>query len=201
MRSSRLFDLVIAIALILPASAIMAVVALAIAICDGRPILHVSERMRRPGQAFRLYKFRTMRPAAGDSGVTGGEKASRITPLGRILRDLRIDELPQLFNILKGDMGFVGPRPPLRAYVELYPRIYAQLLRDGPGLTGLATLVYRRHEARLLSACSDASETDAVYRRRCIPAKARLDLIHQRHRSLPFDAGILLKTVIGVVRA
>jgi lipopolysaccharide/colanic/teichoic acid biosynthesis glycosyltransferase len=110
-----------------------------------------------------------------------------------------LDEIPQLWNILRGDMSFVGPRPPLRSYVERAPALYAAVLRSRPGLTGLATLHFRRHEERLLARCFTPQETDSVYARRCVPRKARLDLIYQRRPNLCADVAILWKTVMQVV--
>jgi lipopolysaccharide/colanic/teichoic acid biosynthesis glycosyltransferase len=167
---------------------------------EGLPLFYVSERMRAPGRAFRLWKLRTMTVARGDSGVTGADKAGRITPMGAFLRKIRADEIPQLYNVLKGDMSFVGPRPPLRLYVERFPDIYAQVLRSRPGITGLASLVYHAHEERLLARCKTAQETDDVYSRICVPAKARLDLIWQRHWSLCFDMALMGQTLGRVFR-
>jgi len=195
----RLFDLALALVLCVPLLPVIAAVAALVLLRDGRPVLYGSERMAAPGRPFTLWKFRTMTVAPADAGVTGGDKSARVTPLGRRLRALRLDELPQLWNILRGDIGFVGPRPPLRAYVERFPELYARVLRSRPGVTGLATLVFHRHEARLLSGTRDAAETDAVYVRRCIPRKARLDLIHQRNRSLCFDLGLIARTVGAVL--
>ncbi len=190
----RLFDLCLALALsgllVLPAIA----VGLAILARDGRPVFYVSERMRAPGRPFRLWKFRTMTVAHGDSGVSGGDKAARLTRMGAFLRRTRLDEIPQLWNVLKGDMSFVGPRPPLRTYVERFPDLYAQVLRSRPGITGLATLYYHRHEERLLARCTTPAETDAVYTRACVPRKARLDLIYQRRRTLMMDLRLIVMT-------
>ena len=108
---------------------------------EGAPVFYVAERMRAPGRPFHLWKLRTMTTAPGDFGVSGGDKTGRITPTGRFLRQTRLDEVPQLWNVLKGDMSFVGPRPPLRTYVERFPALYAQVLRSRPGVTGLATLI------------------------------------------------------------
>ncbi|MEM1130501.1 MAG: sugar transferase, partial [Pseudomonadota bacterium] len=105
--SKRVFDLVLATISLLILGPLMLVIALAILLRDGRPILYVSERMRAPDQAFRLLKFRTMTEDPSDSGVTGADKGSRITANGRFLRSTRLDELPQLFNILLGDLSFV----------------------------------------------------------------------------------------------
>lgn len=198
--SKRLFDLGLAL-LALPVLLLLTVVvALVLLLVQGRPVFYGSERMKTPGQGFTLWKFRTMSVAAEDSGVTGGDKAARITPAGALLRRTRLDELPQVYNILRGDMSFVGPRPPLREYVERFPELYAQVLRSRPGITGLATLKYHAHEARLLQRCDSAAETDAVYARICVPAKARLDLIYQSHQGLCFDFAILLQTLSKILR-
>jgi lipopolysaccharide/colanic/teichoic acid biosynthesis glycosyltransferase len=115
--------------------------------------------------------------------------------MGHVLRRTRLDELPQLWNILRGDISFVGPRPPLRQYVERFPHLYARVLQSRPGITGLATLVYHAREERLLAACTTAVETDAVYVAFCIPRKARLDLIYQRKQTIQLDISLLMKTV------
>ena len=191
----RLLDIVGVLVLAVALLPVIAVLALVILIVEGRPVFYISERMKTAPEGFSLVKFRTMRTVAVDSGVSGGDKAARITRIGAFLRRSRLDEVPQLWNILKGDMSFVGPRPPLRVYVEDYPQIYGPVLRSRPGVTGLATLIYHRHEQRLLEACSSAAETDAVYRRACVPRKARLDLIYQAHQSPCFDIWIMFRTV------
>nr|WP_275982047.1 sugar transferase [Frigidibacter sp. ROC022] len=173
---------------------LLAAIAVLILLRDGRPVLYGAERMRSPTRGFTLWKFRTMRGVAQDRGVSGGDKRDRITRSGRWLRTTRLDELPQLWNILRGDMGFVGPRPPLRQYVERFPALYARVLQSRPGVTGLASLVFHRHEARLLAQATDAEETDRIYARRCVPRKARLDLIYQRHRTLCTDMRMILAT-------
>jgi len=191
----RAFDVLGAFALALPLLPVMALIALAVWLLDGRPVFYVSERMAAPDRGFALWKFRTMRPDAAAATASGGDKAARITRSGQFLRRTRLDELPQLWNILKGDMSFVGPRPPLRRYVEDYPALYGQVLLSRPGVTGLASMIYHRHEAWLLAACRTAAETDAIYRRACVPRKARLDLIYQAHQSLCLDLWILFRTV------
>jgi lipopolysaccharide/colanic/teichoic acid biosynthesis glycosyltransferase len=182
--------LVLAVSLALPMLLVLAVL-LAV---EGRPLFHVSERMRAPGRSFRLVKLRSMRPDPADQGVSGGDKQARITRAGRLLRATRLDEVPQLWNVLKGDMSLVGPRPPLRRYVEAFPDLYARVLRDRPGITGLATLHFHAAEERILSACRTPAETEAAYMRRCIPRKARLDLIYQRRRTLCSDFVLLGRT-------
>ncbi len=193
----RAFDLALALLIALPVAGLVVVIALAQLLVEGRPVFYRAERMHSRDTAFGLWKFRTMRPAPGDSGVSGGDKSERITRLGSVLRRTRLDELPQLWNILRGDMSFVGPRPPLRSYVERFPDLYGRVLRNRPGVTGLASMVYHRHEARILGQCRTADETDRAYVGRCIPAKARLDLIYQRNRSACLDLWILWRTVFG----
>ena len=199
-RRKRLFDLAVASALAVPLAPVIGGLALAAWLVDGRPVFYVSERMKTATQGFRLIKFRTMTVAATDSGVSGGDKKSRITRLGGLLRRTRLDELPQLWNVLRGDISFVGPRPPLRQYVEQYPEIYREVLRSRPGITGLATLVFHDHEEWLLARCATTAETDEVYRRACIPRKARLDMIYQKNESIGFDMAILMKTVFKRLR-
>ena len=196
--SKRLFDIVLALLLsgllLLPLLAVLAVMWLR----EGRPLFHVSERMKTVDQPFRLWKLRSMRPDNGDRGVSGGDKAHRVTPTGRVLRRYRLDEIPQLWNVLRGDMSFVGPRPPLREYAERFPDTYREVLKSRPGITGLATEVFHAHEEWLLRRCETPELTDAVYARACVPRKARLDLIYQRHRSLCFDLVLLLRTAAKV---
>jgi len=193
--AKRAFDIVLALLLLVPLGLVMLVVAAVVLAVDGRPVLYGAERMQAPGRPFRLWKFRTMRREAGDAGVSGGDKAARITRTGAVLRRRRLDELPQLFNILRGDLSFVGPRPPLRDYVERFPDLYARVLRSRPGVTGLASLMLHRREERLLSRCATPEETDRIYCRRCIPIKARIDLVYQRRRSLCLDLVILGRTL------
>lgn len=167
-------------------------------IVQGRPIFFVSERMKGPDVGFDLWKLRSMTNSSTDSGVTGGDKRGRYTYYGKRLRRLRLDEIPQLWNVFIGDMSFVGPRPPLRSYTEDYPEIYGEVLKSRPGITGLATLMYHQHETELLARCKSAVETDEVYRRRCIPQKARLDRVYQKHQSVCFDLAILGQTFTKV---
>src|SRR5690606_6615201 len=147
----RAFDLVLVVLMLLWLGPILLIVLLVMLIVEGQPLFYPSERMKTPQQAFTLWKLRTMSVNTGqETGVSGGDKHGRITRFGRFLRRTRADELPQLWNILRGDISFVGPRPPLREYVERFPQLYAEVLKSRPGVTGLATLRYHRTEERLL---------------------------------------------------
>ncbi|MCB1407291.1 MAG: sugar transferase [Rhodobacteraceae bacterium] len=198
--SKRLFDLFSALGMIILLSPVFLYLCLMILIKDGRPIFYVSERMKTPTKGFNLIKFRTMKPVAEDSGVSGGDKSSRITHTGAFLRRTRLDELPQVINVLKGDISFVGPRPPLRQYVEQYPEIYGKVLKSRPGVTGMASIYFNAHEERLLSRCRNREETDRVYRRICIPRKARLDLLYQKRNNVCFDMDLMLRSVFKRMR-
>ena len=190
----RLFDLSIALFMTVFLSPLIMLICAVLLIVEGRPVLYIAERMASPTRGFGLVKFRTMRPDPEAGGVTGGDKSARMSRLHQFMRRTRADELPQLWNVFRGDMSLVGPRPPLRKYVEAFPDLYAQVLRSRPGVTGLASLVFHVHEERLLAECKTPAETDAVYRRRCVPRKARLDLIYQVRRTICFDLRLVLRT-------
>ncbi len=198
--SKRIFDLIVAVILSIVLLPVIVITSLAILILDGRPVFFISERMHSPQQGFQLIKFRTMKPSIENRGVSGGDKNARITRTGRFLRRSRLDELPQLFNVFRGDISFVGPRPPLRQYVERFPEIYAQVLLSRPGISGLASVLYHEHEERLLERSTSLDETDAIYARICIPRKAKLDLIYQANRTLCYDIKIMLMTVFKSLR-
>lgn len=196
--SKRVMDICLALVF----GAILFLPGLLIACCvlllDGRPVFYRSERMKSFEQGFTLWKFRTMRDGSADDSVSGGYKCDRITSLGRFLRRMRLDEIPQIINILRGDMSFVGPRPPLRRYVDLRPEIYEKVLTSRPGITGFATVHFHRIEEQLLKHSHNKHDADAIYIHHCIPAKAQLDLYWAEHRSLWRDFGLLWLTVAHV---
>ena len=194
-RRKRAFDLFFVSLLIFILAPVMCVLIVWLYLVQGRPVFHVTERMKSPDRAFLLWKFRTMKTVEHDSGVSGGDKQNRVTRPGQKLRDKRLDELPQLWNILVGDLSFVGPRPPLREYVEKFPDLYAEVLKSRPGVTGLATITYHETEGRLLEQCKTREETDEVYARICVPRKARLDRIYQAHQSVCFDFALVFRTI------
>ena len=198
--SKRLLDIIGSIALLVLLGPFILLTALVILVLDGRPVFYISERMKTPSEGFDLIKFRTMKPVAGDSGVSGGDKTDRITRTGPFLRRTRVDELPQLWNVLRGDISFIGPRPPLRQYVERFPELYAQVLKSRPGVSGLASIYFHAHEEHLLARSRSREETDEIYCRACIPRKARLDLIYQANRNLCVDIALMLKTVFKRLR-
>lgn len=196
----RIFDLFFASILVAILGPAILYLTLKIWRKQGRPIFYVAERMRSPTQSFGLWKFRTMTVVDSDAGVSGGDKEARITPLGARLRAKRMDEFPQLWNVLKGDLSFVGPRPPLREYVDRFPEIYGKVLKSRPGITGLATIRFHKHEDKLLARCATPEDTDKVYTSICLPRKARLDLIYQRHQNTCYDFDLVFQTIGNLFR-
>jgi lipopolysaccharide/colanic/teichoic acid biosynthesis glycosyltransferase len=185
----RMFDIIFALVLLVVAVPIMSILFISVILKDGRPFIYSDRRAKSFNQEFNLYKIRTMStaPAEANSGVSGGDKNNRISPLGHILRRTRLDELPQLINVLRGDISFVGPRPPAPEYVRRFPDVYAAVLQNKPGITGLASVMYHAHEEMILRNTATATETDQVYVRRAIPRKASLDLLYQKNQSVTLD--------------
>jgi lipopolysaccharide/colanic/teichoic acid biosynthesis glycosyltransferase len=175
---------------------LLAAIAIAIKAQDGGPVLHRAVRIGRGGRPFRLFKFRTM-VAGADSmgpGITAGGDP-RITPLGRRLRRAKLDELPQLVNVLLGDMSLVGPRPEDPRYVALYTPEQRQVLLVRPGITSAASLAYRREE-QLLS----GPDWEAAYRGQVMPAKLTIDLDYLARRSFWSDVMLIVRTAMALFR-
>jgi len=161
------------------------------------PIFFRQERIGKGFHPFFIYKFRTMvhnAPRKGGLITVGADP--RITRVGRILRKTKIDELPQLVNILWGEMSFVGPRPEVPHYVELFRRDYEEILTVRPGITDLASLKYR-DEAEVLR---HAENPEEEYVRHVLPDKIRLAKEYLRRSSLFFDMTLIFKTLLALVR-
>lgn len=191
----RLFDMVCAALGLLILSPVLLVCALLVGLTSPGGVLFLQERVGKDGVPFTIYKFRSMRKDnAGLKISTSGD--SRITPVGRVLRKAKLDELPQLWNVLKGDMSFVGPRPELREYTDLYTPEQRQVLLVRPGITGLASIRYR-NENDLLSASADPNRT---YIEEVMPAKLALDLEYIPRACVSYDIKLILETLVTVVR-
>jgi len=173
---------------------ILCVVAAAIKLDDGGPVLYKQVRVGRNFRRFWLWKFRSMVPGAERAGPLTSSGDTRLTRVGCLLRRYKLDELPQLFNILKGDMQLVGARPEVEQYVQMFRPQYAFILQERPGITDPATLAYR-HEDQILS----ASQTEEQYVEQILPAKLKLSMEYQKQRSLLSDVGILLRTAAGLI--
>ncbi|MFI5203090.1 MAG: sugar transferase [Flavobacteriales bacterium] len=157
-------------------------------------------RVGQYGKDFLLYKFRSMRPNAEKSGqLTIGSRDPRVTRTGYFLRRTKMDELPQLFNVLMGDMSFVGPRPEVRKYVDLYTKEQQKVLLVRPGITDKASLEYFE-ESDLLAASNDP---EATYIKDIMPKKLSINLKYLENKGLLSDMGIILRTlgrVLGLSR-
>jgi len=186
----RFFDFVCAAAGLLVLSPLFALLALVILVRDGRPILFSQMRVGLYGKEFRIWKFRTMRAGATGRAITAAGDG-RITKTGAWLRKFKLDELPQLFNVLRGDMSLVGPRPEAPEYVNGRSPMWQAVLQVRPGITDLATLLYRNEE-ELLGASGDA---DRYYREAVLPAKLRLNLAYMRTRSFGQDIRLIWLTI------
>lgn len=188
----RLFDFVCAAVGLALAALPMALIAIAIWATSGRPVLFVQERVGRHGRLFRIKKFRTMvvRPP-GDSSVTVAGDA-RMTPVGRLLRRWKLDELPQLWNVLVGEMSLVGPRPDVPGYADRLEGNARRLLELRPGITGPATLAYRNEEELLAQQPDPVRYNDEVI----WPDKVRINLEYMERCSLWGDLLILWRTLV-----
>jgi lipopolysaccharide/colanic/teichoic acid biosynthesis glycosyltransferase len=181
-----LFDAVSASAGLVLLLPVFAVLALAIVLDDGPPVLFRQTRIGRGGRPFRLWKFRTMRVGSRGRAITAAGD-HRVTRVGAALRKWKLDELPQLFNVLVGDMSLVGPRPEVPEFVEPDSPVWDAVLKVRPGITDLATLFYRSEE-RLLGAARDPV---AFYRETVLPAKLRLNLKYMASRSFAQDLRLI----------
>jgi len=189
----RAFDLVVALLGLLLLSPLMVIAALLVKLDSIGPIFFKQERMGRGFRPFFIYKFRTMVHDTRGQGrrFTVGNDP-RITRVGRFLRKTKIDELPQLINVLKGDMAFVGPRPEVPEFVELFRQDFEEILRVRPGITDLASLKYR-HEAELLG---QASNPTAEYVTQILPDKIKLAKDYIQNSSFFFDLTVIFKTLL-----
>lgn len=195
LRRKRLFDMVCAALGLLVLSPVLLVCALLVGLTSPGGVLFRQERVGKDGIPFTIYKFRSMRKDnAGLKISTSGD--SRITSVGRVLRKAKLDELPQLWNVLKGDMSFVGPRPEVREYVDIYTPEQRQVLLVRPGITGLASIRYR-NENDLLSASADPNRT---YIEEVMPAKLALDLEYIPRACVSYDIRLILETLVTVAR-
>lgn len=171
-------------------------IAIAIAVESRGGVFYKQIRVGRNNKDFNLYKFRTMRVGADKQGLlTVGERDNRITKVGYFLRKYKIDEFPQLLNVLKGDMSIVGPRPEVRKYVNMYTPEQLMVLTVRPGLTDYASIKYV-HENDILAASATPEQT---YINEVMPAKLQLNLQYIRNQSLAEDIKLIFKTFAAIL--
>lgn len=173
----------------------LAVVALGVRVTSRGPVLFRQQRVGRSGIAFTLLKFRSMRANQGALQVTAAGDP-RVTPLGRWLRKFKLDELPELWNVVRGDMSLVGPRPEVPRYVDLANPLWRDVLRGRPGLTDPITLRLRNEEELMASAPGDR---ERFYLDTLQPYKLAGYLEYLRRRSFMSDVGVILRTALAVI--
>lgn len=190
-----MFDIGVSTAGLLLLSPLFALITVAILAADGTPVLFRQERIGHRGKPFRMLKFRTMVRSADKLGrlLTVGRDA-RVTRSGYWLRKSKLDELPQLVNVLRGQMSLVGPRPEVPAFVALYAPEHRQVLDLVPGITDPASIVYR-DESELLAGSPDPELT---YVKTIMPDKIRINLEYAKHATLWSDIRVLIRTLMVI---
>jgi lipopolysaccharide/colanic/teichoic acid biosynthesis glycosyltransferase len=187
----RLFDLIVSgfsLLLLIPA---FVAIGIAIKLSSSGPVFYKAKRVGRGGRSFEMYKFRSMVQGADRNGpAVTIRNDSRVTSVGRLLRRMKLDELPQMINVFKGDMSLVGPRPEDPRYVELYTPEQRQVFSVRPGITGPASYCYRQEETLL-----QGDNWEKVYCEEILPHKLALDIAYLQHRSWITDVGVIMKTI------
>lgn len=194
-RWQRTVDVLLAGSALAVLTPLLAVIAVAVLVADGRPVFFSQSRVGRRGRPFTLLKFRSMRNRPGALVTTSGDP--RITPFGALLRRTKLDELPQLWHVLAGEMSIVGPRPEVPLYVAAWPTVYASIDRLRPGLTDIASLALADEEQLL----REHADEPAFYADCLLPRKLAMARLYRRHRSLAFDAALIAGTVLRIAGA
>jgi len=190
--AKRLYDVFFATLGLIVLSPVLLLLALILKLSDRGPIFYRQRRIGQFGIPFFIWKFRTMVPNADTRGpsVTSNDDP-RITTLGRLLRRTKLDELPQLWNVLRGEMSLVGPRPEVARYVEHYTREQRAILRQKPGITDLASLRFRNEESLL----QNSPATEQFYLDHCLPRKLKLNQEYAAKANLLTDTWIIVQTI------
>lgn len=192
----RGLDIIVSLVGLIVLAPIFSAVALLIKLDSPGPVFFRQARIGKGFRPFHIFKFRTMvQDAPSRGGVLTSSGDARITRIGKILRQAKIDELPQLINVLRGEMSLVGPRPEVARYVELFRKNYETILAIRPGITDLASLKYRDESAIL--ARSDNPERE--YIQRILPDKLRLGEEYVRRSSLALDLMLISKTILAMI--
>lgn len=193
----RFFDLAVSFLGLIALSPLFAMIAICTKLESRGPVFFRGERVGRAGKPFLIFKFRSM---VANAGAIGPELTvssdQRITRVGAVLRRSKLDELPQLLNVIKGDMSLVGPRPEVRRYVDMFADEYEELLEIRPGITDLASLQYRRESEEL----DEAGDPEAYYIDKIMPEKIRLAHEYRSRSSLLFDARIIFRTITRIAQ-
>lgn len=192
----RIFDFVIALSGLILLFPLFLLVGILIYFTDGWPVIFKQKRIGKNRTPFQFFKFRSMRVSgSGQTEEFGAGDSSRVTPFGKFLRRTKLDELPQLINVVKGDMSLVGPRPEVGKWVNVYPERWAKVLSVRPGITDHAALAFR-HEEDILAKAADPEKT---YREVLLPQKLDLYEAYVDQHSLASDMVLVLKTIYCLI--
>ncbi len=192
----RVFDIIASLIMLVFLIIPIIIVSVCIKVSSPGPVFFRQERVTKYGKVFRIFKFRTMvvnAESLGSMVTTKGD--SRVTAIGKTLRKYRLDELPQIFNVITGDMSFVGTRPEVKKYVDLYKDEYYATLLLPAGITSFTSIMYK-DEDKLLASADDADE---VYMNTILPEKMKYNLQYTRDFGFWYDIKIMFKTVIEVI--
>ncbi len=191
----RLFDVISSVLAITMLSPLILVVALLVKLDSPGPLLFRQVRLGRGARPFEIYKFRTMIVGAEARGLQITiRQDNRVTRIGRILRRFDLDELPTLFNVLKGDMSIVGPRPEVPKYLPYYSEAQKQVFSVRPGLTDLGTIAFRNEATHL-----DGDDAEQVYIHVILPRKLALNLEYIKKQSVFYDLRIMMRTFVSIL--
>ena len=191
----RILDFLLALILLIPALVVMIPLAIWVKLDSKGPVFYRAVRGGYHNQPFRIFKFRSMVVDADKTGGCTAKNDDRVTRAGRVMRRLKLDELPQLFNIIKGDMSFVGPRPELLLYTEQYTEEQQCIMWVRPGITDRSSIVYIAQDEIV-------GEEDPVanFERLILPEKNRLRVEYAKSQSFKLDAGLFFETIKGVFK-
>lgn len=191
----RFFDFVFSLFGIIVCLPLFAIIAVLIKLDSAGPVFFKQERIGKDFKSFKIYKFRTMEDNAEKNGpkITSA-KDNRITRIGNYLRKYKLDELPQLFNVLRGEMSFVGPRPEVKEYVNIFKSDYKRLLRIRPGITDPASIRYSNEEKIL----AVADNWEEEYRKNILPEKIKLSLHYVDNHNVITDLRLIVKTILKI---
>jgi len=192
----RIFDFFLALAMILFFTPLLVVIAILIKITSDGSVFFKQNRGGKNNEYFNIIKFRTMSVKKNnDENEFDAGSSTRVTSIGRILRKSKLDELPQLFNVLKGEMSFVGPRPEVKTYIDLYPNRWRKVLSVRPGITDPASIKFRNEEEIL----AKSTDPENKYRNSILPSKLTLYEHYVDNISLFFDIKLIIKTFWVVI--
>lgn len=192
-----MLERIVAFLVFIAISPLVLVLAVIIMFTDGRPIFFRQTRVGQDGKDFKIFKFRSMRILKGaEQGQFDAGSQSRVTKIGAILRKTKLDELPQIFNVINGTMSFAGPRPEVRQWVEAYPDRWARVHKVKPGITDPASIRFRNEEA-LLSVQQNPQE---YYQNVILPAKLDLYESYIANKSFSYDLKVIAQTLLSVLK-